>query len=71
MITVRSKHRVRLAPQDRQLLEARVQSRSGRADEAREARIVPILADGETYDEIQGGRRLRPRIHQSLAEPLP
>jgi transposase len=51
---MRSKHPVRLAPQDRQVLEARVQSRSGRADEARRARVVLMLADGETYDEIQG-----------------
>ena len=50
---MRSKDPVRLTPQDRQALEARVRSRSGRADEARRARVVLMLAEGETYDGIQ------------------
>src|SRR5258708_39608157 len=50
---MRSKDPVRLTPQDRQVLEARARSRSGRADEARRARVVLMLADGETYDGIQ------------------
>jgi transposase len=50
---MRSKDPVRLTPQDRQVLEARVRSRNGRADEARRARVVLMLAAGETYDGIQ------------------
>src|SRR5260221_7694066 len=50
---MRFKAPVRLTPQDRQVLEARARSRSGRADEARRARVVLMLADGETYDGIQ------------------
>jgi transposase len=48
-----SKDPVRLTPQDRQLLEGRVRSRNGRADEARRARVILMLAAGETYDGIQ------------------
>src|SRR5260221_9852150 len=50
---MRSKDPVRLTPQDREVLEVRARSRSGRADEARRARVVLMLADGETYDGIQ------------------
>jgi transposase len=50
---MRSKDPVRLTAQDREVLEARVRSRSGRADEARRARVILMLADGETYDGIQ------------------
>jgi hypothetical protein len=50
---MRSKDPVRLTTQDRGVLEARVRSRSGRADEARRARVVLMPADGETYDGIQ------------------
>lgn len=49
---MRSKHPVRLTPQDRQALEARLRSRSGRADDARRARVILMLADGETYDAV-------------------
>ncbi|MCI4348305.1 MAG: IS630 family transposase [Thermoplasmata archaeon] len=48
-----SKNPVRLTPEDRLVLEARVRSRTGRADEARRARVVLMLAEGETYDGIQ------------------
>jgi transposase len=50
---MRTKDPIRLTPQDRQVLEARVRSRNGRADEARRARVVLMLAEGETYDGIQ------------------
>jgi transposase len=50
---MRSKQPVRLTPQDRQALEARVRSRNGRADDARRARVILMLADGETYDGIE------------------
>ena len=50
---MRSKEPVRLTVRDRQILERRVWSRNGRADEARRARVVLMLADGETYDGIQ------------------
>src|SRR5262245_17433530 len=50
---MRSKDPVRLTAEDRQLLEARARSRKGRADEARRARVILMLADGETYDGIQ------------------
>src|SRR5512141_1508516 len=50
---MRSKDPIRLTAQEREVLEARVRSRSGRADEARRARVVLMLADGETYDGIQ------------------
>jgi transposase len=50
---MRSKSPVRLTQEDRQVLEARVRSRNGRADEARRARVVLMLAEGETYDGIQ------------------
>ena len=48
-----SKDPVRLTPEDRKVLEGRVRTRNGRADEARRARVVLMLADGETYDGIQ------------------
>jgi transposase len=48
-----SKEPVRLTVGDREILERRVRLRHGRADEARRARVVLMLADGETYDGIQ------------------
>lgn len=43
---------VSLAAQEREELEAHTRSRSGRADAARRARIILMLADGESYTEI-------------------
>jgi len=50
---MRSKEPIRLTTEDRRVLEARVRSRSRRADEARRARVILMLGDGATYDEIQ------------------
>ena len=50
---MRSKEPIRLTPQDRQVLESRLRSRNGRADDARRARVILLLGDGATYDSIQ------------------
>jgi transposase len=50
---MRSKEPIQLTTEDRRVLEARVRSRSGRADEGRRARVILMLGDGATYDEIQ------------------
>ena len=42
-----------LSERERQELERRVRSRRGRADDARVARVLLLLADGETYQAIQ------------------
>ena len=39
----------------REALELRVRSRSSRADDARKARLILMLADGETFDAIVEG----------------
>ncbi len=42
-----------LSTSDRDELERRVRSRSGRAEDARRARVLLMLAEGSTYDAIQ------------------
>jgi hypothetical protein len=44
----------------RDALELRVRSRSSRADDARKARLILMLADGETFDAIVDGERCSP-----------
>ena len=44
----------------REALELRVRSRSSRADDARKARLILMLADGETFDAIVDGLRCSP-----------
>ena len=41
----------------RDALELRVRSRNSRADDARKARLILMLADGETFDVIEEGLR--------------
>lgn len=45
-------HPICLGPAERAELEARARSRAGRADDARIARVLLLLADGLTYREI-------------------
>lgn len=47
-----SKQAIKLRRAEREELERRVRSRQGRADEARIARVLLLLADGETYRAI-------------------
>ena len=42
----------------REALELRVRSRSSRADDARKARLILMLADGETFDAISTRRQV-------------
>lgn len=44
---------LKLRVSDREELERRVRSRSGRAEDARRARVLLMLAEGATYDAIQ------------------
>src|SRR5258706_869557 len=44
----------------REALELRVRSRSSRADDARKARLILMLADGETFEAIVEGLRCSP-----------
>lgn len=44
--------RVFIAPPERAELERRVRARSGRAEEARRARVILMLAEGRSYREI-------------------
>ena len=44
---------VQLTPSGRMALEKRTRSRQARADDARRARVILMLADGETYEAIQ------------------
>jgi transposase len=46
-------HPIELTEDERAELERRAKSRAGRADEARVARVLLLLADGQTYVEIQ------------------
>jgi len=50
---MRSKEPIRLRAEDREVLEARTRSRNGRADDARRARVILMLSDGATYDDVQ------------------
>jgi transposase len=50
---MRSRFPLLLTAPDRQALEARGRSRHGRADDARRARVILLLADGASYDHIQ------------------
>lgn len=52
---MRSESVVVLSRQDREELEVRRRSRSARADDVRRARLILMLADGETFDTIQEG----------------
>lgn len=45
-------HPVKLSPAEQRELERRAKSRAGRADDARVARVLLLLADGVTYREI-------------------
>lgn len=45
---------IALQTREREELERRVRSRKGRAEEARIARVILLLADGTPYSEIQG-----------------
>lgn len=45
--------RVYIAPPERRELERRVRARSGRAEDARRARLILMLAAGRSYREIQ------------------
>jgi transposase len=45
--------RVYIAPPERRELERRVRARSGRAEDARRARLILMLAAGKSYREIQ------------------
>jgi transposase len=45
-------HPLTLSPAERSELESRARSRAGRADDARVARVILLLADGVTYREI-------------------
>src|SRR5258708_38809247 len=42
-----------LTPAERRELEARLRSRSLRSDDSKRARLLLLLADGESYDAIQ------------------
>jgi transposase len=44
---------IHLTAAERRALDARVRSRGGRADEARRARVILMLADGEPYESVQ------------------
>ena len=46
-------HPIELTENEREELERRAKSRAGRADEARVARVLLLLADGMTYQQIQ------------------
>ena len=48
-----SNHLLRLSSAERDALEARVRSRKLRADDVRRARLILMLADGESYASIQ------------------
>jgi len=50
---MRGRGLLKLSAGDREELERRVRSRSGRAEDARRARVLLMLADGVTYDAIQ------------------
>jgi len=47
-----NKHPIKLTKNERAELERRAKSRAGRADEARVARVLLLLAEGATYEEI-------------------
>ena len=47
------KRRVRLAPHERKELRKRVRTRTLRADDVRRARLILMLADGQSYTAIQ------------------
>lgn len=48
-----TRHPIELTENERAELERRAKSRSARADEARVARVLLLLADGVTYEQIQ------------------
>jgi len=54
------KRRVRLAPHERKELRKRVRTRTLRAEDVRRARLILMLADGESYTAIQQALRCNP-----------
>jgi transposase len=48
-----TRHPIELTEDERAELERRAKSRAGRADDARVARVLLLLADGTTYEQIQ------------------
>jgi len=44
---------IQLTAKERDALDAQVRSRGGRADDARRAKVILMLADGEPYESIQ------------------
>ena len=55
-----------LTTDERAELERRVRSRKIRAEDARRARVILMLADGESFTTITDGRRVLPGLRQSL-----
>lgn len=53
LLVLRWRMLLRIAPPERQELEARVRSRTIRAEDARRARLILLLAKGEPYTAIQ------------------
>jgi transposase len=47
-----NRHPIKLTKNERAELERRAKSRAGRADEARVARVLLLLAEGATYEEV-------------------
>lgn len=60
MLAVAGMAEIDLSPQERRELERRVRSRTARADDARRARLILMLADGESFLSIRQALRCNP-----------
>ena len=59
-----------LTSDEREELERRVRSRKIRAEDARRARVVLMLAAGESYGTIGATLGVLPELHQPMETPI-
>ena len=56
---------------ERTELEARLRSRTIRSEAARRARVILMLANGDSYSSDRSDAAVLPRLHQSVASAIP
>ena len=60
-----------LTTDERTELQRRVRSLKIRSEDARRARVILMLADGDSYSTIEADDPVLPRLHQPMATPIP
>ena len=59
-----------MTPSERRELRERLRSRTVPAEDVRRARLIRLLAQGQSYLAIPPGSELQRQLHQSLERPF-